>query len=136
MPAGETPPARQGQPSIAEAALFGCCPRCDARTLFTGPVKFAEKCRACGLDFSRFNVGDGPAAFLTLIIGGILVGLALWLDIAVRPPLWVHALLWTPLTILSVLGGLRVAKALLLISEYRNCAGEAGAQASQSDETP
>ncbi len=119
------PPETKGQPSYAEAALFGCCPRCGARTLFTGPVKFAERCRACALDFAKFNVGDGPAAFLTLIIGAALVGLALWLDASVRPPLWVHALIWIPLTVIAVLGGLRIAKALLLISEYRNSAGEA-----------
>ena len=29
------------------------------------------RCRACGLDFARFNVGDGPAAFLTLIVGAL-----------------------------------------------------------------
>ena len=68
----DTPENTKGRPSLAEAALFGCCPRCDARTLFDGPVKFAERCRACGLDFTRFNVGDGPAGFLTLIIGAAL----------------------------------------------------------------
>ena len=124
MPAGETPPTRQGQPSIAEAALFGCCPRCDARTLFTGPVKFAEKCRACGLDFSRFNVGDGPAAFLIFMVGTVVVGLAAWLQVTVEPPWWVHVLLWLPLTVAGTLAGLRLAKAWLLASEYRRGAAE------------
>ena len=107
-----------------EAALFGCCPRCGARTLFANVVRFAPRCRACGLNFEQFNVGDGPAAFLTLIIGGIIVSLAIWVDIAFAPPFWLHLLLWVPLTIGAVLGGLRVAKALLLVSEYRNNAGE------------
>lgn len=111
---------------MMEAALFGCCPRCDARTLFVGPVKFADRCRACGLDLTRFNVGDGPAGFLTLIIGAVITGLAIWLDLTVTPPFWVHILIWVPVTALSVLAGLRVAKALLLIAEYRNKAGEAG----------
>ena len=53
-------------PKLAEAALFGLCPRCGARTLFAGWTRFADNCRACGLDLTRFNVGDGPAAFLTL----------------------------------------------------------------------
>jgi uncharacterized protein (DUF983 family) len=55
-------------------------------------------CRACGLDYGRYNVGDGPAAFLTLIIGALLVVLALSLDAAIQPPLWVHVLLWVPIT--------------------------------------
>lgn len=87
-------------------------------------IDFAPKCRACGLDFSQFNVGDGPAAFLTLIIGAVIVILALVVDSAFQPPIWVHALLWVPLTAVLVIGGLRACKAWLLISEYRRSAGE------------
>ena len=116
----------KGQPGLVSAALFGLCPQCGAKTLFAGVAQFAPRCRACGLDLSTFNVGDGPAAFLTLIIGGLIVGLALWLEIAMTPPFWVHALLWIPLTFVLVVYGLRVAKAALLASEYQNKAGEAG----------
>ena len=114
----------EGQPGIAVAALSGSCPKCGARTLFDGMIDFAPKCRACGLDFSQFNVGDGPAAFLTLIIGAVIVILALVVDSAFQPPIWVHALLWVPLTAVLVIGGLRACKAWLLISEYRRSAGE------------
>ena len=120
----EAPEPSKGQPGLAEAALFGLCPRCGGRTLFAGPTRFAERCRACGLDLTRFNVGDGPAAFLTLGIGAIIVALALWLQLAAEPPWWVHAILWLPLTVAGVVLGLRVAKAALLQSEYRNKAGE------------
>ena len=68
----------------------------------------------------------GDAAFLTLIIGAIITGLAIWLDIAANPPFWVHVLLWVPLTVVMVMGGLRVAKGLLLIIEYHRDAREAG----------
>jgi uncharacterized protein (DUF983 family) len=44
----------------------------------------------------------------------------------VRPPFWVHIVIWVPVTVAAVLAGLRVSKALLLIAEYRNKAGEAG----------
>jgi uncharacterized protein (DUF983 family) len=115
-----------GQPRLGEAALFGLCPRCGERTLFAGPIGFADRCRACDLEFSRFNVGDGPAAFLTMIVGAIVVVLALTLQLAAEPPWWVHVILWVPLTTLGVIGGLRVAKAALLWSEYRQKASEAG----------
>jgi uncharacterized protein (DUF983 family) len=94
--------------------------------LFSGWVRFADRCSACGLDISAFNVGDGPAAFLTMIVGAIVVGLALTLQLSVEPPWWVHVLLWVPLTTAGVIGGLRLAKAALLWSEYRQKAGEAG----------
>ncbi len=111
-------------PSSAQAALGGLCPQCAAKTLFDGVLRFAPRCRACGLDFSTYNVGDGPAAFLTLIIGGIITALALMVDAAFRPPLWVHILLWVPLTAAAVVGSLRVSKAALLALEFRHKAAE------------
>jgi uncharacterized protein (DUF983 family) len=45
--------------------------------LFEGWVRFAHKCRNCGLDLDSFNVGDGPAAFLIFIVGAITVVAAL-----------------------------------------------------------
>lgn len=117
--------ASSGWRGIAEAALKGLCPRCGARTLFAGWVRFAPRCRSCGLDFEQFNVGDGPAAFLTLIVGGIIVALAIWLQLTFEPPFWVHALLWVPLATAGVILGLRLAKAALIWSEYRQKAGEA-----------
>ncbi|WP_407919326.1 DUF983 domain-containing protein [Croceicoccus estronivorus] len=89
-------------------------------------IRFAPRCPACGLDYSRFNVGDGPAAFLTLLIGGLVTGLALWLQLSVSPPFWVHIVLWVPLTAVAVIFGLRAAKAALLHAEYSRNAREAG----------
>lgn len=115
----------KGQPGIASAALFGLCPQCGSRTLFAGLASFAPRCRTCSLDFSSFNVGDGPAAFLTLIIGAVIVGLALWLEVAAHPPFWVHVILWVPATTASVIWGLRAGKSALLAAEYQRKAGEA-----------
>ena len=42
--------------------------------------------------------GDGPAVFVILIIGFIVVGLALWMEVSYNPPLWLHFMLWIPLT--------------------------------------
>ena len=116
-----------GQPGIVPAALFGLCPQCGASTLFAGLTRFAPHCRACGLDISGYNVGDGPAAFLTLIIGALIVGLALWLEVALHPPFWVHILLWVPVTSAAVIWGLRAGKAALLAAEHQRGAREAGA---------
>jgi uncharacterized protein (DUF983 family) len=116
----------KGQPGILQAALFGLCPRCGAKTLFAAPTRITPRCTACGLDFERFNVGDGPAAFLILIVGALIIALATSLQLAVEPPFWVHILLWVPLTTLAVIGGLRLSKAALLAAEFRNRAGEAG----------
>ena len=113
------------EPTILQAGLKGLCPRCGAATLFGRHwIKFEPSCRACGLDIGAFNVGDGPAAFLTLILGTVVMGLAIWLELSAHPPLWVHLLIWTPVTFLGVIGSLRLAKAALLSAEYRNRAAE------------
>lgn len=122
MPVPPVSPAPS--PVLLRDAARGACPQCGAPTLFAGPVRFAPICRACGLDIGQFNVGDGPAAFLTLIIGAVMVVMALVLELKMHPPLWLHILLWTPLTIGAVVASLRIAKGALLILEYRNKARE------------
>jgi uncharacterized protein (DUF983 family) len=94
----------KGQPGLAVAALFGLCPQCGAKGLFGGIASFAPRCRACGLDYSRFNVGDGPAAFLIMVIGAVVVALALWVEFSFDPPIWVHVVLWAPVIAAATLG--------------------------------
>jgi uncharacterized protein (DUF983 family) len=117
-------PTTEGQPGIARAALFGLCPRCGASGLFASVAQFAPHCGACGLDFAAFNVGDGPAAFLIMIIGAVIVMLALWLHFSAQAPMWVIALLLVPLTAGLVIWGLRLGKAALLSIEYQRRAAE------------
>ena len=121
---GQTPDTK-GQPGLAAAALFGLCPRCGEKSLFVGPAKFAPRCTGCGLDYGQFNVGDGPAAFLTMVIGALVVGLAFWLEVRFHPPLWLHAVLWIPFVAVTTLWGLRVSKAALLYTENQRRAREA-----------
>ena len=116
--------ARLEGPPPAQAALRGLCPCCGAKTLYKGVAGFAPRCRQCGLDSGAFNVGDGPAAFLTLGIGALVTGLAVWLELAAEPPFWLHILLWLPLTALLVIGLLRLSKGLLLALEYKHRARE------------
>jgi uncharacterized protein (DUF983 family) len=109
---------------IVQAGLKGCCPRCGKGPMFAGTIRFAPCCSNCGLDFDSFNVGDGPAAFLTLGIGTLVTILAVIVELALEPAWWIHVLLWVPLTLGSVIWSLRIAKGALLAAEYRNAARE------------
>ena len=113
----------RGEPDPLASALRGRCPRCGVPGLFVGPVKFAERCRGCALDFESFNVGDGPAAFLIFLVGGLVTGGAIWLELAASPPYWLH-LVWVPVAALLTVGGLRLGKAWLIAQEYRHRARE------------
>jgi uncharacterized protein (DUF983 family) len=106
------------------AGLKGRCPRCGEGRLFSGFLTVAPRCGACGLDFSFADAGDGPAIFAMLIIGFIVVGLALWMEVSLSPPLWVHFILWIPLAVVLCLTALRLAKGVLITLQYANKAAE------------
>lgn len=117
-------PDQPDGPSIVQVALKGVCPRCGARTLFASYTAFADRCAGCELDLTQFNVGDGPAAFLTLVLGALVVIMAITLELTVHPPLWLHMLIWIPVTLAGVVLCLRAAKGALLAAEYRTAARE------------
>jgi len=110
--------------SVARAALLGRCPRCGQGPLFDGYLHVAKACSACGLDYAGFDAGDGPAVFVILIVGAIVTVSALIVEVTYQPPYWVHAVLWVPLIVILSIGLLRLAKALLLVLQYKHKAGE------------
>ncbi len=114
-------------PSLAStlaAGLAGRCPACSRGKLFSGYLALARRCNACGLDYSFEEVGDGPAVFVILITGFIVVGAALFVEMAYAPPYWLHALIWGPLAILLPLLLLRSFKGVLIALQYKHKAEE------------
>ncbi|WP_341987535.1 DUF983 domain-containing protein [Azorhizobium sp. AG788] len=107
------------------AAGLACrCPRCGKGKLFKGFLGMPPKCEVCGLDYGFIDAGDGPAVFVILIGGALIVGLALWVEVKFEPPLWLHALLWIPGILIVTLGLLRPFKGILVALQYRNKAAE------------
>jgi uncharacterized protein (DUF983 family) len=104
--------------------IAGRCPRCGEGRLFKGFLDVAESCGVCRLDNSFADSGDGPVVFVILIVGFIVVGLALWMEVTLNPPLWLHFTLWVPLTLVLALTALRMIKGLLIVFQYRNKAAE------------
>lgn len=107
-----------------QVALKACCPRCGKGRLFSSMIKFAPSCPNCGLDYQAFNVGDGAATFIILIVGAIVTVLAVSLELSRSPPWYVHVLLWLPLTLFLSLALMRIAKGLLIALELRHEAGQ------------
>jgi Uncharacterized protein conserved in bacteria len=123
-PGGESDGALYAPVDPVSVGARGRCPRCGQGKLFSGFLTPASRCQACGLDYSFADSGDGPAVFVILIIGFVVVGLALWLEVNYSPPLLVHLLLWIPLTIVLCLSLLRVLKGVMIALQYRNKAAE------------
>jgi uncharacterized protein (DUF983 family) len=111
-------------PGTFHAALFGRCPRCGKGPLFAGLLTLAHACSACGLDYSGFDPGDGPAVFGILIVGAVVAAGALWVEFTFSPPIWVHAALWIPTVAILSVGFLRLAKATLVVLQYKHEAQE------------
>jgi uncharacterized protein (DUF983 family) len=88
--------------------------------LFEGFLTVRSRCPACGTDLSAQDSGDGPVAFIVLIVGAIVVGLALIAEVRYEPPIWLHLLLWLPLTIVLVLALMRPLKAILIALQYKH----------------
>jgi uncharacterized protein (DUF983 family) len=118
------PPAEATTVSPYTAGLRGRCPRCGAGKLFAGYLTLAPRCERCNLDFSFADAGDGPAVFVILIAGCIVVGSALVVEATWRPPYWLHAALWIPLLLILTLGLLRPLKGLLVALQFHHKAEE------------
>jgi uncharacterized protein (DUF983 family) len=111
---------QSGAVSVIRAG-WGCrCPRCGRGPLFDGLLTIRPTCRVCGLDFRSGDTGDGPAVFVIMIVGFIVVGGALLLETLVMPPFWLHAAVWLPLTLVLALALLRPFKATLYALQYRH----------------
>ncbi len=96
------------------------CPRCGQGRLFDGFLEIAQRCEVCGLELRAQDSGDGPAVFVILILGFIVVGLALWTEVTFEPPFWVHAIAWPPVILGGALLMLRPFKAVLIALQYRH----------------
>lgn len=118
MPVLSEPGARSERGGILRA-MRGRCPRCGRGRLFSGYLEITKQCPACGLGFQGHDVGDGPVVPATFLLGGLVVGLALALEMWLSPPLWVHALLWAPAVVGGTLLVLRPLKGLAVGMQYR-----------------
>ena len=104
--------------SPVDVALRGACPRCGRGRLFAGLLAVAERCAECGLDLRGHDAGDGPAVFVILGLGGIVMALVFWVEFRFEPAWWVHVMLWPPLTIAAAVLMLRVLKAWLVAQQF------------------
>jgi uncharacterized protein (DUF983 family) len=120
----ETARGDRALPSPYVAGVTCRCPRCGRGRLFTGFLTLARRCESCGLDYDFADAGDGPAVFVILIAGFLVVGAAVIVDFLWRPPYWVHALLWIPMILVVTLGLLRPLKGLLVALQFRHKAEE------------
>jgi uncharacterized protein (DUF983 family) len=97
--------------SVGPRAVFGSilrglslrCPACGKGRLYRRYLKVADQCPSCGEALHHHRADDAPPYFTIAIVGHVVVGLLLAVEIAYRPPLWLHAAIWLPLTVILAL---------------------------------
>ncbi|MCA1392598.1 DUF983 domain-containing protein [Bradyrhizobium sp. IC3123] len=115
-----TPPS---ETTVLQSALRGLackCPRCGQGKLYAGFLTLAPACNRCGLDYAFIDTGDGPAIFIIMLAGGIVVACALIVEVKYQPPYWLHAVLWLPLILATTLLPLRSMKSLLIALQFHH----------------
>jgi uncharacterized protein (DUF983 family) len=106
--------------SPIDVALRGACPRCGNGKLFHGLLTVFDSCDECGLDLRGNDAGDGPAVFVIMGLGAIIMMLVFWVEFRFSPPVWVHVVLWVPITFFGAVWLLRLVKAWLIAQQYRH----------------
>lgn len=113
----------QSAVTLSQTILRGLacrCPRCGQGKLFDGFLTLRPRCTVCVLDFAFIDSGDGPAIFIIMIAGAIVVAAALIVEVKYQPPYWVHAALWLPLILATTLLPLRSMKSLLSALQFHH----------------
>jgi len=123
----ESSDTQKGQSGIIRAALFGSCPQCGASTLFEAPARVALTCSHCGLDLGALERGGRLVGVVTALTAIILILAAYGIESAFRPPLWLQAAFWAPVTVFGVIGALRLFKVRLLYEAFEEQAGKPSA---------
>ncbi len=104
--------------SPLDVAVRCACPRCGRGKLFHGVLTVVERCRECGLDLRANDSGDGPAVFVILGLGALMMILVFWVEFRFEPPVWVYVVVFGPLTVGLAIGLLRFLKALLVAQQF------------------
>ena len=112
------PENNRGQSGIIRAALLGLCPRCGDKTLFEAPARIALTCSSCALNLGSLERGARLAGVVTALFAIVLMMIAIGVETAFRPPLWLQAAFWAPVTVFGVIGMLRLFKTALLYANF------------------
>jgi uncharacterized protein (DUF983 family) len=101
------------QPKLLVAigrGLLCCCPACGKGRVFDGYLRVVPACSVCGAPLGSARADDAPPYFTILVVGHIVVLGMVVVERAYRPALWVHAVIWLPLTLALALLLLRPIK--------------------------
>lgn len=94
--------------------LRGQCPACGKGRLYERYLKVKDQCSDCGEALHHHRADDAPPYFTIFIAGHLIVPLLMAMELAMKPPIWLHLLIWLPLTALICLALLPPVKGAIV----------------------
>ncbi|HCK32947.1 MAG: hypothetical protein CMH32_02485 [Micavibrio sp.] len=107
---------------ITDIAIQQKCPKCEKASMFKSfwSLETNEQCPHCGFKLAEHDSGDGPAVFLSFILGFSIVPLILVIAMKTDWPLWLHTIIWSPIILGLSIGLLKPSKAVTIALQYWN----------------
>ena len=100
---------------------FMCrCPKCGTGSLFTSYLKVTDTCATCGEELRHHRADDAPPYLTITLVGHIIIPAMLFVEKVYQPDLWVHSLLWLPLTLVLALAFLPLIKGGVVGLQWAN----------------
>jgi len=99
--------------------IHGACPKCFNQKVFKKFLELNDKCKFCGLDFHKINIGDAAIWFSMFLTSIILGAGVLLLEMNFHPSFYIHILVWIPLTVLFSIIFLRFFKYLFIYLYFK-----------------
>ncbi|MGJ0425262.1 DUF983 domain-containing protein [Methylocystis sp.] len=87
--------------------------------MFKDMLSIVDACSECSLVLKHHDAADGPTFFAIIIVGMLVATAASLTELHYSPPLWLHALLWIPFTLVGCIACLRMVKTILITVEFR-----------------
>ncbi len=109
----QKPVHRPVLPAILQGFL-GNCPQCGTGKLFGRFVKTNDTCATCGNEFHHHRADDLPAYLVILIVGHIVVGAAMAVQMTTDLGMWWHLAIWIPIVILAAVFLLQPVKGAVI----------------------
>lgn len=115
--------AAQDKRDVSRAIWNGArlkCPHCGKGHMFTGYLKVADSCDVCGEELKHHRADDGPPYIAIMIVGHLLVGIMLHMEIAmqVNPLTYLYTIV--PLAVILPLAMLPSIKGGLVGLQWAN----------------
>jgi uncharacterized protein (DUF983 family) len=99
--------------SMARGAMLRC-PRCGEGRIFKGYLTVRHACESCGEELHHQRADDAPPYIVISVVGHIVIGGVLSMEMAYQPPIWLQLAIWLPATVILSLAMLPSVKGALI----------------------